>query len=268
MITSNSIAANSIKVKYEEAKNNYNRSREEYRRNNALAEDGIVSNEVVSKSKAEYLSHKVIYESLAENYSARGLQIKNPINGFIQKVLVNEGDYVEAGTTLAVIYNNKKLMLQIDVPQNYFTQLNKISSVNFSPSYSNNVYKSTDLNGKYLSHGNSIDGNSLFIPLYFEIENNSELLEGAFIDAYIKTKEQTNQIAIPKTAFVEEQGIFYVFVQKSGEGFEKRLVKLGGSDGINTQIVSGLKANERVVISSVMAIKMASLSAALPVHKH
>ena len=76
----------------------------------------------------------------------------------------------------------------------------------------------------------------------------------------MKTSFIPNQIVVHKTALIEELGMFYVFIQLNGESFEKREVKIGATDGINIQILSGLYAGERIVTKGSMQIKLASLS--------
>ena len=49
---------------------------------------------------------------------------------------------------------------------------------------------------------------------------------------------------MPQTALVEEMGNFFVFVKVCDEEYEKRLVTLGSTDGVRTEITSGLSAGE------------------------
>ena len=71
-----------------------------------------------------------------------------------------------------------------------------------------------------------------------------------------------------KTALIEEQGLFFVYVQLEGESFTKREVKLGGNDGINVQIISGISEGERVVTLGAYNIKLSVASGSLPAHGH
>jgi multidrug efflux pump subunit AcrA (membrane-fusion protein) len=73
---------------------------------------------------------------------------------------------------------------------------------------------------------------------------------------------------IPVSALVEEQGIFYVYVQTEGESFQKRELKLGANDGKKVQVLSGLTEGERVVTKGGYQIKLAQASGILPAHGH
>ena len=71
---------------------------------------------------------------------------------------------------------------------------------------------------------------------------------------------------LPNTAIVEEMGIYCVFVQTCTDSFEKRIITKGVTDGHNTQIISGVKAGERVVSKGAVNVKLAQGSAALDPH--
>jgi multidrug efflux pump subunit AcrA (membrane-fusion protein) len=57
-------------------------------------------------------------------------------------------------------------------------------------------------------------------------------------------------------------------VQLGGETFEKRDLTLGIRDGDWVQVLSGVKEGERVVTKGAYAVKLASMSSAIPAHGH
>ena len=61
-------------------------------------------------------------------------------------------------------------------------------------------------------------------------------------------------------------GNFFVFVQLTPESFEKRLVTLGSTDGCYTEILSGVKAGERVVTRGASMVRLAQGTASLDPH--
>jgi multidrug efflux pump subunit AcrA (membrane-fusion protein) len=125
-----------------------------------------------------------------------------------------------------------------------------------------------ELNGKIISYGKSASANSPFIPLTFEIDNIGNIIPGSVAEVYLKTSNIPNALVVPISSLLEEQGSFYVYVQSSGESFQKREVKLGASDGINVQLLSGVTEGERVVTKGAYQIKLSTASGALPAHGH
>jgi hypothetical protein len=53
-----------------------------------------------------------------------------------------------------------------------------------------------------------------------------------------------------------------------GETFEKRDLTLGLRDGNWVQVVTGITEGERVVTKSAYAVRLASMSSAIPSHGH
>jgi membrane fusion protein, heavy metal efflux system len=181
---------------------------------------------------------------------------------------VNDGAYVEAGTALATISKNKKLQLIANVSQKYFDQLSTVSGAKFKIQGTDKIYNTTQLNGQVISFGKSISTASPFIPVTFEIDNPGTIIPGVVVEVFLHTAPGENTLAIPVSALIEEQGIFYAFVQTSGEGFQKREVKTGSNDGEYIEVLSGIAEGERVVTKGAYHIKLASASGSIPAHGH
>ena len=52
------------------------------------------------------------------------------------------------------------------------------------------------------------------------------------------------------------------------EGYKKQEVTLGADNGKSVQILSGVKAGDRVVTQGAYQVKLASASNAIPAHSH
>ena len=159
------------------------------------------------------------------------------MNGFVKNILVNEGQFVEAGIPLALVSKNKKLILQASVSQKYFSKLPTITSANFKPIGSEQIYNTEMLNGRIISYGKSTTANSAFLPITFEIDNIGNLISGSAAEVFLKSSAIPNALVIPVSALMEEQGNFYVYVQLGGESFQKREIKIGASDGEYVQVL-------------------------------
>ena len=75
-------------------------------------------------------------------------------------------------------------------------------------------------------------------------------------------------LALPVTALTEEQGLYFIYLQLDEEGYKKQEVTLGANDGKEVQILTGLKAGDRVVTKGAYQVKLASASNAIPAHSH
>lgn len=266
-ISGSALNEESINTKILEARYNYEKAREDYERASELVKDKIISEKEFNVIENSYNIARTLYNSVAKNYSPNGVRIYAPITGFLRTVNVMQGEYVETGKTLAVISRNNRLLLKADLSQKYFDIINNINSANFKTP-DGKTYNTEELNGTYVLHGRNTGQDNLLLPVNFEIDFRKELIPGTFVEVYLKTTRIPDAIVIPVSALIEEQGVFYVYIQTSGEGFEKREVSITGSDGILVQVLSGIEEGERVVTKGAYQIKLASMSGTMPVHGH
>ena len=80
------------------------------------------------------------------------------------------------------------------------------------------------------------------------------------------TVTNSEALTLPNSAIIEEQGNYFLFVQVTPELFEKREIKTGATDGIKTEIVQGITADERVVTKGAILIRLAQATGALDAH--
>ena len=267
-ITGADMTESNIDASVKDAKANYLKAKADYERSKLLVADKIVSEKDYQQVKLQFENAQTSYNTVSKNYSAKGQNVLSPMSGFVKNVLVTEGQFVPSGTPLATISKNKRLLVQANVSQNYFSRLSSITSANFKTPQSDVVYNTTALNGRIVSYGKSASASTPFIPVTFEIDNAGQLVSGSIIEIYLKSSTIADALVVPISALIEEQGIFYVYVQIGGESFQKREVKLGASDGLNVQVLSGIIENERVVTKGGYQIKLSSASGALPAHGH
>lgn len=267
-ISGGNISTGTIDATFKEAKANYDKAKSDFERASELVKDNIVSQKEYLQAKVAFENAQTSFNAIAQNYSAKGQSISSPISGFIKNVLVSEGQFVEAGTPLAIVSKNKNLLLQAHLSQRYFNKLSTIQSANFKMAGLDEVFSTEALNGKIVSFGKSTSANSPFIPITFEINNIGNLVSGSVLEVYLKSSPIPNALVIPTSTLMEEQGNFYVYVQTGGESFQKREVKLGASDGQNVQVLSGVSEGERVVTKGAYQIKLSSASGELPAHGH
>jgi hypothetical protein len=130
----------------------------------------------------------------------------------------------------------------------------------------NQLYSLKKLNGKVLSYGRTTNDDNYLIPVSLQIDNTGNFVSGGFVEIYLKTLTNAQANTVPNEALLEEQGIFFVYVQITPELFEKREVKIGATDGAKTEILNGLTANERIVSRGAILVKLAQATGTLDAH--
>lgn len=254
--------ATKVKIVYETAQKEFSRAEK-------LIKDNIISAKEYEQIRLRYETAKTAYEAQAANITSSGVRITSPISGFIKNRLVSQGDYVSVGQPIATVSQNKRLQLRAEVSENYYKSLKNIGGTNFQTSYDNEVYKLSDLNGRLLSFGKASGGQSFYIPVTFEFDNIGDIIPGSFVSVYLLSNPLDNVISVPVSALTEEQGLNFVYLQLDEEGYKKQEVTLGQSNGDRVQVLSGLKAGDKVVTKGVYQVKLAAVSSIMPEgHSH
>ncbi|MBE6281611.1 MAG: efflux RND transporter periplasmic adaptor subunit [Bacteroides sp.] len=252
----------------ERARIAYETAKAEYDRAQRLVGNQIISQKEFNAIKETYENARLSYEALSKNKSTKGVAVTAPIGGYIKNLLVKEGDFVTVGQPLLTVTQNNRLYLRADVSERYYRYLNTISSANFKTPYDNQVYELSALNGKLLSYGKASGDGSYYVPVTFSFDNKGDVVPGSFVEVFLMSKELPNTLAIPVEALTEEQGLYFVYLQKCAESYKKQEVKIGASNGKEVQILEGLHAGDRVVVKGAYHVKLASASNALPAHSH
>lgn len=278
------------------AKAAFEAAKSEMERVKPLADENIVSQREYEQARLNYQTAKAAYEGIAASKSGSAV-VTTGMGGFIKSLIVKSGDYVNVGDPIAVVTQNRRQQLVVDVPECAYRNMNDIRSANFKATGNDNVYKLSELNGKLISYSRTLPEGSAYLPATFEFDNVGDIIAGSFVEVYLLLKQKQNVITVPNTSLTEEQGLYYVYVKKHNhnheahedhehedhdheaheghehkgeEGiFEKREVKIGQTDGVRTEILSGLKAGECIVTEGAYQVKLAASSSVIPEgHNH
>ena len=264
-IESSGLADGNMAVRYSEAEAAYTLAKSEYERKEDLAKKGVVSRAELERSRAAYTTARAAYDNLKGNFTPSGVVVTAPMSGYVKSVNVKNGDYVSAGQPVVTISQNKELFLRADLSPRYYSSLSHIKTANIELA-DGSVCSLEELHGSLVNYGKGSSQGSPLIPVTFRLRNTSNLVAGCFVKIYIVCEADTEVLAVENSGIVEEMGNHFVFVQLTPEQFEKRLVTLGGSDGLKTVVTSGLQSGERVVVKGATMVKLAQGAAALDPH--
>jgi RND family efflux transporter MFP subunit len=257
-----------FELQYQEWYNSYEKSKSEFERHKILYAQRAISEREFINTRSNYIADSLRYHNLKANATTEGLKVTAPVNGTIHELKVSEGQFIDVGQIMVIISSNKTLLLRADLGQQHFNHLEEIVTANFRPAYSEKVFSMEDVNGSLLAIGSSVAENDHYLPVMFEVTNDGSLLEGAFTEVFLKTATKNNCLVLPKTALIEEQGRYFVYLQVSGESYSKKPVLTGPTDGIDVEIIGGLDPGDRVVTKGVMLLKAASMVSGTVGHGH
>jgi len=268
-ISGKNLSENNSSARLNEAKAVLANAEAEFERAQELAKENIISQKDFQQAKLVYEQAQLNYQTYSSGMSGGGKSITAPLSGFIKNLSVQSGQYVEMGQALASVTQNRRLILRADVSQRYLYLIKNVQTATFTTPYDNTTYELSDLNGKLISVGRNSGDNSYYTPVNFEFDNKGNIIEGSYVEVYLKSLPINDALILPISALIEEQGHYFVFVELDHKNeFVKKEVGIGASDGINRQILAGLKEGEKVVTKGAYALKLASMSSAMPAHNH
>jgi multidrug efflux pump subunit AcrA (membrane-fusion protein) len=109
--------------------------------------------------------------------------------------------------------------------------------------------------------GEVVDPDTRTIPVIWEVSNpRRELKIGMLVRLDIGTGQDLETLAVPESAVFLEENKDIVYVQVGGESFVRRIVTTGIEDRGWIEILDGLEAGERVVMTGGYEIALVSRS--------
>lgn len=207
------------------------------------------------------------------NASASSTLIRSTITGLILDIPVKVGNSVilantfNDGTTIATVANMNDLIFRGNIDETEVGRLSTgmtmkitigaLQDLKFDARLEYIAPKATDQNG----------ANQFEIKAAVNLPSNAtNIRSGYSANAEIVLAEAKNVLAVQESAIEFDSDDTYVYVIK-GEGdkqtYERRKVQTGISDGINIEIRSGVKPNERI-----RGPKMIATEKAEPMAKH
>ncbi|BDB52437.1 efflux RND transporter periplasmic adaptor subunit [Flavobacterium ammonificans] len=183
-------------------------------------------------------------------------EIRAPFSGTIDEVFVEKGQVVSASPQgLMRIVNLNNMYVSTSVPESYIGKLKVGTQVDVFLTSLNKNYK-----GKVRQIGNFINPNNRSFGIEVSIPNPENLLRPNQV-AKLKVIDYTvkNAIVVPSNVIQEDgKGNQFVFVASNSNGktatAKKAMVTTGKSSDNVTEIISGLSANDIIVIEGVNTI--------------
>jgi len=265
-VSSNDFIDNNMNVRLDQAKIEMEKAEKNYNRIKALLEEKIVGEIEFIEAKNQFQNASLNLETIRRNFNPGGQYIKSPMNGFIKSLFVQNGQYVEAGQAIASVINNAKILITADIDLKNASLLDKINSVTVNNMHEKTIRKYTDLNSSVLTVGQHTNPGNFMVPISLELDNEGKYIPGSFVDLYIQTMSNEQAVIIPNGAIMEEQGKYFVFEQVNPELFEKKYILMGATDGVFTEIISGVSNSKRIVSEGAIFIKLSQTSGALDAH--
>lgn len=267
-ITGDNLAGDNTELDLKQIKSDLEEATANYERAKKMIGEKIITEEHFLSMKNRYEKLNNEFNNLNGSLSDNGSSVVSSDPGYIREVFIAEGQKVNPGQPLASIVIEHNLVLKADISPDYLAMLPDIEKANFKVGYSEHLFKTEEMKGEKISFGKSTGENSFYIPVYFSMNYNPELIEGTFAEVFLLGKEIKDAIVVPNSALMEEYGKLYVYVEDFDGDFHKRYITPGPGNGESTQILNGLEENETIVVTGTYQIKLSGMSTSAPAHNH
>lgn len=192
----------------------------------------------------------------AAEVQVRYTNVLAPFTGIVGNIPVRVGSFVSKGDQLTTLTRNSALELNISIPINQATQLRTGLPVQMLDAQGN-----PSATGKISFIEPNANTNSQTVLAKATFSNGTgQLLNRQLVQAKVIWNERPG-VLIPVTAVSRLGGETFVFVAQAPEKPQpgapplvavQKSVKLGAIEGNNYQILEGLKAGDKVVVSGIL----------------
>jgi cobalt-zinc-cadmium efflux system membrane fusion protein len=251
---------------YLTTKSKLNYTEAEYHRQKELNDSKASSDKVFQQTQMEFTAQKIALKALGEklklininpatlneNNISKSVHLYAPINGYVSKVDVNIGKYVNPSDILFELVNPTDIHLNLHIFEKDLDQLfigQKLMA------YSNNhpeqkhpcsiILISKDVNAERYAE----------VHCHFEQYDNT-LLPGMYMNAAIELKNSASK-ALPESAIVSFEGKQFVFIQRDKNTFEMQVVEVGAHENGYIEIKNATQfEQQKIVINGAYTLLM------------
>jgi cobalt-zinc-cadmium efflux system membrane fusion protein len=228
-------------------KSQLNFAEKEFLRQKELNQSQASSDKVFQLAESEYKTLRITLSSLAEKLKlininpnnlteksiSKSVNIYAPINGFVSKVNVNIGKYVNPSDVLFELINPSDIHLNLKIFEKDVVKL-QIGQKLFA--FTNNEIDKKHLCEILLISKDLSAEHTADVHCHFE-NYDKNLLPGMYMNAEIELKN-TNTFTLPEDAIVNFEGKNFLFISKNSNVFLMTEVKIGNHEDGFVEIVN------------------------------
>ncbi len=238
-------------------------ARKIFERKRSLATENIVPAREVQEAEASMATADAEVRAARAGLRALGageessdsseLVLRSPISGTVIERTALQGQMAVPSQPLFRIGDMSKLWLVVHAFERDAVRLTLGSTARVSFA----ALPGRAFTGNVTLIGKQVDASSRTIPVRIEVTNSDQLLRpGMSATAWVPVgKSSEKVIAVPVAALQRIENEWLVFLPTGKDTFEMRRVGRGRDLGTEIEIVSGLKAGERVVVEGAFLLK-------------
>lgn len=217
-------------------------AQKEYQRYRNLFDQGVAQQRELQSKKAA-LDNAAAQLELIEANLAKA-KIFSPITGVLDRVYVDEGEYVTPGQRVATILQTRPLKVEVQIPENRIPFIRKGLEVTLR----HTVLEDVTARGRFTYLGEAATGPAKTYRGEITIlDPPAQLKPGMFVRVRAPLRTLPEATPAPIFAVIPAEGRQTVFVEKDGVAWERE-VQLGTISGNLVNITRGLNPGDVLVI--------------------
>ena len=169
------------------------------------------------------------------------LNVRSPVDGVVGTLSVADRTVVAANTALMTVVDLSRLEVELEIPESYADDLGLGMNVEVN-------IGSTQATGKLSALSPEVVRNQVLARVRFDGQQPAGLRQSQRLTARILIEEKPDVLMLPRGPFVENEGGRAAYVM-DGDVAVRRPIQIGATSVSAVEIVSGLQASERVVVS-------------------
>jgi RND family efflux transporter MFP subunit len=194
----------------------------------------------------------------------RRFVVRAPISGILAEASAISGSNTDPGKLLFRIIDTASILVSGVVPESEYAKLHQLSGAEIEMP-DGQVRPA----GRLVAIGRLVDPTTRTVPVTYEVDNRDRRLainQMVFLRLFLTPMGKAP--VVPEAAIIDDAGRPVVFVQRGGETFVRKPVKLGIRNHGLVQVLEGVNAGERVVTKGAYLIRLSTMSSAVPAHGH
>ncbi len=167
--------------------------------------------------------------------------VRAPFDGIIIESLVEAGEWVKAGGTIATLADNYNLEAHVDIPASVIPHLTPGQKVDITVSEQN-------MSGQFTVIIPRGDITTRTFVAKFKLSGNPDLIEGMQAKIALPTATATESLLVPRDAVTSNAGQNVIFINNDGQA-RKVEVEISGHTGTHIGIKSAdIDTSQRVIV--------------------
>jgi len=208
-------------------------------------------------SEIEYLQAKTAFESQENSYKQLKKQLDKaslyaPFSGRIDDIVAEVGQLVTPSINpLLRLVNLQSMYIEVDVPERYFTTIEKGTTATIEiPSFKHSYESRVTHKGTHISPGNRT------FKVTLAADSDVSLAPNTIATVKLVDYQKSDALVIPLEVVSENfEGTQYVYVATESNKAEKRFIETGLVEGDVVEVISGLKPDDRVIDEGARLVK-------------